>query len=725
MRYILLLTGLLFFYGSIALANHPKTFYVSHSAVIGNEGTKSHPFGSLKEAQQAIRFYRTTEDYKLHPRNIIVWLRGGIYELSEGFNLTEKDSGSKESSTTYQAYPGEKVVITGGKVLPFNNVYPITNSRERSRIIGQSVVNKIKVIDLKTCNLFDYGKYRITGFRRPYVNASMELFINGNPYHLARFPNEKQIKIAAEDILDSGLISDHFYPGCICFDKKKLALWKEAHDVFVCGNFKYAWATDQLRVQEMDSISGKVKFADAHMFGISGGKKWNQYFYFNLLEEIDAPGEYYIDHQKGLLYFYPLEELKPSDTIMVSTLDEALVSLKRASYIRFKNLSFEVGRGIGIYMENTISNKVENCTISNMGIVGICIGKGSKPSLRYGHPNEMHPFYPKEKLSGGIGSLYEELYENPIFNREGGKGNGVINCIIKNTGCGGVSIGGGNRLTLERGDNYLYNCEFTNCGRLDYSYKAPVNIDGVGNEIRHCKFNSCPATAIYVHGNNHIIEYNVIDGACKFMDDQGAVYIGRDPSELGNIVRYNFFKDIGTFGITVGVYLDDGACGSQIYGNVFYKAGSINILIGGGCYNKIENNLFIESELALHLDNRLQNWAKNFLQPGGTFELRLKAVNYQNPPFSVQYPEMVSYFENNPSLPQYNVIKNNIFFKVKQVCNEKKVCDSIGGENLVIDQSLGFKDSIKLDFSLKKNSIVFHKMSGFKAVPFKKIGRLY
>ena len=148
-------------------------------------------------------------------------------------------------------------------------------------------------------------------------------------------------------------------------------------------------------------IPVEVRFADSHMYGISGKEIWNQYYYFNLLEEIDEPGEYYIDNQKGMLCFYPFEELKASDTIVVSMLEDALVSLKEASYIQFKNITFEAGRGIGIYMENTSSDKIENCTIRNMGGVGVCIGMGSKPSQVYRHPDEAHPFYPDEKLSGG------------------------------------------------------------------------------------------------------------------------------------------------------------------------------------------------------------------------------------------------------------------------------------------------------------------------------------
>ena len=152
------------------------------------------------------------------------------------------------------------------------------------------------------------------------------------------------------------------------------------------------------------------------------------------------------------------------------------------------------------------------------------------------------------------------------------------------------------------------------------------------------------------------------------MDDQGAFYMGRNPSEFGNIIRYNYFNNIGHFGNTIAVYLDDGACGTQVYGNVFYKAGTMTIDVGGGSYNEVRDNIFIESPLAIHVDNRLElaHWMKEYVLPGNLFEERLKEVNYLQPPYSEQYPGLVTYFDH-PGLPRHNDMARNIFVNVKQV----------------------------------------------------------
>jgi hypothetical protein len=596
-----------------------------------------------------------------------------------------------------------------------------------SKMAGQRIIRKeaipfIREIDLRQLGISDYGTNQISGFRRPYANAAMELFINGRPYHLARYPDTGGIAIKSEDVLDKGLTGNEFHPGKIRFDKEKLAAWIKAKNMMVSGNFNFAWATDQLRVKDIDTATGAVSFADAHMYGISGDKEWNRYYFFNLMEEIDHPGEYFIDHEEGKLYFYPFEPVLASDTIVVSMLENALVTMKGTGHIQFRNIGFEAGRGMGIYMENTVSNKIEHCDIRDMGVVAVCIGKGSKAAETYLHPDPAAPGYPNEKQSERIGSLYELLYENTVFNREGGHDNGVVGCRIENTGCGGISLGGGDRLTLVPGGNYVYNCEFTNCGRIDYSYKSPINIDGVGNKVQHCQFDPCPATAIYMHGNDHLIEYNVFNGACDFMDDQGAIYMGRDPSEFGNIIRYNFFEHIGHFGMTMAVYYDDGACGSELYGNVFYKAGSRTIMVGGGSYNPIFNNIFIDSKMAIHLDNRLVNWAKSSLAPGGLFDLRLRSVNYRNPPYSKEYPGLADYFGNHPEIPQHNGIRNNVFVHVEQLHNGKKEWGPVDDENLVTEEDPGFVNAAGLDFNLKADAIVFKKLPGFKAVPFSEMG---
>ncbi|HKK64042.1 MAG TPA: right-handed parallel beta-helix repeat-containing protein [Bacteroidales bacterium] len=129
-----------------------------------------------------------------------------------------------------------------------------------------------------------------------------------------------------------------------------------------------------------------------------------------------------------------------------------------------------------------------------------------------------------EPASEKIGSYLQHLYDNPVFNREAGTNNGIVNCTIYNTGAGGIHLSGGDRLTLKPGNNYVENCVIHNFNRIEKSYRAGIDISGVGNRISHCEMYNAPSMAILLHGNDHLIEYNEIHHVCREVHDQGAIF---------------------------------------------------------------------------------------------------------------------------------------------------------------------------------------------------------
>ncbi|SFC58937.1 Right handed beta helix region [Parapedobacter composti] len=115
-----------------------------------------------------------------------------------------------------------------------------------------------------------------------------------------------------------------------------------------------------------------------------------------------------------------------------------------------------------------------------------------------------------------------------------------------------------------------------------------------------------PGAAILMNGNDHVLEYNYIHDVAKEVNDLGAIYYGRDPSERGIVVRYNVIADIPHRFLTAGIYHDDGACGLTAYSNILVNAGQRAVLMGGGSDNKYYNNLFIGSEAGIFIDDRLR-----------------------------------------------------------------------------------------------------------------------
>ncbi|WP_129699279.1 hypothetical protein [Parabacteroides goldsteinii] len=92
-----------------------------------------------------------------------------------------------------------------------------------------------------------------------------------------------------------------------------------------------------------------------------------------------------------------------------------------------------------------------------------------------------------------------------------------------------------------------------------------------GNQIVHCEMCDSPSMAILMHGNNHLIENKYIYDVCLEVEDQGAFYYGRNPSECGTIIRNNLFTNIPDTYSTCAVYHDDGAGGLTVENNTIKK----------------------------------------------------------------------------------------------------------------------------------------------------------
>ncbi len=715
-----------------AVSCSAEDLYVSVNGCDANPGTKERPFASLEAARDAIRNFK--KDGTFSSDKVTVWIGEGIYILNSTFELNESDSGLKEAPVVYRAVEGHQVRVIGGRIIEPSSIEPVTDKTVLQRIIEKDARDKIRQIDLKKLGVTEFGSLKARGFRRPYVNPGPEIFIDDYNMRLARWPNEGMVKLG--QVIDRGSLPfaevglpedfDYDYSdrgATFTFDYNRPQLWTQADDIWLSGFFKYGFADDTIKVKSIDLKTKTITMDQTHMYGTYSGEDYRAYFALNLLEEIDQPGEYYMDRDSGILYFYPPYDLKDA-AVSVSILGEPMVAMEGASYVTFEDITFECTRGIGIYMERGKGSRIRNCTLRNMGVVAVCIGKGIEPTDKYRHPNYKKGYYQHlDPVSRQLGNWHEYIYENTVFDRRAGTDHGVVGCRIYNIGAGGIHMGGGNRLTLEPGNNFVRNCEIYNCNRLDRSYKAGVNIEGVGNIIEHCEIHDAPSAAIYLHGNDHLIQYNRIHNCCQESDDMGAFYMGRDPSEYGNVIRYNLWYNIGR-GLdthrTTTVYFDDGACGSTVLGNVFYKAGNRVIQIGGGSDNRIINNVFIHTDLAIRRDNRLNGWAARFIEKDGLFERRLNAVNYDKPPYSERYPHLADYW-NETDHPRRNVIKRNVFVNVEQTHQ--------GGDewgkfenNFVTDIDPGFADLQNLNFSLSEDSPVFEKIEGFEPIPLDKIG---
>lgn len=589
--------------------------------------------------------------------DVIIELSAGTYRTDKTIELTS----GKWSSLLITARQGHKVSITGDVVVPKSRVRHITNKALLERIPAEAR-SRVMVADCR--GLVDsLSNIRPSGFGRKSMPAWSELMVDGSPLTIARWPNDSMALIGKIEV--SGGVDDKkagrlpvfHYQG----DRPKR--WKDAENIWIGGYFGYGYADDLIPVKAVSTADSTIHVGMFTTYQFFTGADFRRWYIANLIEELDREGEFVIDPKQSSFYFIPPKGT--TSDVRLTVLQDPILAIEHCSNVTIKGITFENSRGMGVYLEDTHNVVLNGCTLRNLGNVAVSMGCGTDSSQQNLLQHSMEAGgTPHSRLVGDLGGT---VYENTMFYRNPGSNNGVRNCYIYNVGAGGVSLGGGDRKTLTPSNNFVENCRISQYNRIEKSYRPAVWIDGVGNRVSACSIFDAPSMAILFHGNNHVIELCDITNVCQEVDDQGAIYYGRDPSEQGHIIRYNYFHQLSPRHRVTATYHDDGACGSEVYGNIYHRAGSLPVLIGGGMDHHYHGNLFINCPVAFHIDNRLQNWAANMLAKDGIYEKRLKAVDFKNPPYSKAYSKLVNYWDENPALPKRNIIEGNLFYNIDTV----------------------------------------------------------
>lgn len=678
-----------------------EPIFVAPNGNDNHEGTIKKP---LKTIQAAIRKAETSN------QETQIILRGGTYQQSTTIEIGNNNKTNKLLISTYR---NEAVSISGGTKIPLKELKKITDPKLLSRLQPQ-VRNQIKQIDLPTLS-----GLRASGFGRPNTAAWSELFVNEIPAQIARWPNDSMALIGK--IVEPG--TDEYDPKIpfpvFGYNETRPNAWTAANEFWIGGYFAHGYADDMIKVARIDTLTKTIHTAQHTVYGFKTGAAFRTWSALNLPEEIDLPGEYVIDEKNGKIYLYP-----PTNTIHslhLSKLDQPLLAIENRSNVTIEGITFEYGRSMAIYMENTHNVVVKNCTIRNMGGVGVSIGQGTQTPDSIGLKKPHAAEAGGERKSRIVGDLQGKVYQDVMFYRNSGTNNGIVDCHIYNVGAGGVSLGGGDRATLIPAGNYVENCRIHDYNRVEKSYRAGIWIDGVGNRVSKCDIYNAPSMAILFHGNDHLIELCKITNVCTDVDDQGAIYYGRDPAERGHVIRYNYFRELSPRHRVTATYHDDGACGAEVYGNIYYKAGSLPVLIGGGQDIQYRNNIFIDSPQAIHLDRRLDNWAKGMIAAGGIFEERLRAVNHTEPPYSTAYPLLVDYWNNDPANPKRNLIEGNLFYKINNLVSGQTRWAEFRN-NWTTQTDPGFVDPNDPLKGFRPDAPLFEYIKDFPAIPFDQIG---
>lgn len=663
-----------------------KTFYVDQKAKVTGDGSRQKPFATIEEARDALRNMKAKGAVQ-------VIVGSGTYQFDAPLAFTAKDSGTKSNPVVYRASSIGQTVLSAGKVIAPESFKPVTDSADLKRI-DPTVRDKVLCADLDSLGI-PKGKKLGPKMQMP-INVP-ELFVDGKRMTLARWPNEgwatiKKIvsggsKANSGSAFDAAKgkqeIKEQPQGGTFVYDGDRPSRWNVENGVWLHGYWCFDWSSEVIKVASIDKDKKEIKLGAQHTYGLrQGNPSPRRWMVVHLLEELDAPGEYYIDKETNRLFFYPEKGLEKS-RIVLAFKESPILDLKGTSDLTFKGFKITDSCGPGVSAVDIKNIRIEKCVIRNTKDLG----------------------------------LYFFKAENCC----------IHSCLIEQTGTGGIYISGGDRQTLRPSGNLVENnvIRSFSCHRLCYANGLAMG--GVGITARHNEFYDAPHQAVAMGANDSIFEYNVIHHVCLTGDDCGALYKGRNPSLCGNIIRYNFWHDIGSprgHG-NAAIYFDDGDCGEIVYGNVFLRTGEPgkgrfgSVFSHGGHDNRAENNIFIDCKRPLGSAPWNDKRWKEYIDAPLWQSRLLKDVDITSTLYTKHYPHLIDFMKGAPAEKRRNYAKNNVFINPEIEPSGNWLIDD---SNWTTDHDPGFVNAKENDFRLKPDSEIFKKLPGFKAIPFEKIG---
>jgi hypothetical protein len=542
-----------------------RVFAVAPQGSDAAPGTVARPFATLERAREAIRQLKSTAG--LPAGGVQVLVRGGIHPVTKTFRLETGDSGTSNAPIRYTAYPGEKPLLRGGVRLT-----------RFERVSDPAILNRLPVesrgavwqTNLRAHGVTNLIPLRLGGFSSGLgfkTHPAHELFIDGQAQQLARWPNQGFVETAnvvgTNDL--KGYDRSGNKSGVFVYEGERPARWAAEKIILLYGYWFWDWADSYERVAAIDPAQHHITLAPP--FHSYGYRKGAPYYALNLLCELDQPGEWYLDHDTAILYFYPSKP--PAGSVVeFSNFAGPMAQLDEVSHVAFEGLTWELGAGDGVLVKAGENCRFLGCTVRHLAGNGIEIA--------------------------------------------GGRAHGLLACDIHSLGRGGVKLSGGSRKTLEPGGHFVENCHIHDLSRIDHTYTPAVIVDGVGQRVSHNRMHHIGSSAIRLGGDEHLVELNEIDHVVLESDDQGGADMFGNPTFRGNVYRHNFWHHIGTRWGTggqphlgqAGIRLDDAISGVLIYGNVFYRAASGaqgfgGVQIHGGKDNILDNNLFVDCAVAV------------------------------------------------------------------------------------------------------------------------------
>lgn len=652
-----------------------KDIYVSRSGDDANAGTRQTPLATIQKALEVRRAGGPGT----------IWIGEGTFYLDQGMVLGAKDGGTGDLPLVIRGAGLQKTRLSGARVV--KDLRPIPADLAKT-LVSAEAKRKVLVADLLKQG-FPHLDALPLQFRAP---GSEEVIFADQPMQAARWPNAGFT--AFTDVIDSGAsgithwVQRNVYrPGSFRFPGDRAKQWDFQRGVWLHGFWCWDWCDETIKAKSYDAKSGELRLAAKHAYGVGSprnARSQRRFYAVHVFEELDRPGEYFLDRANNRLFFWPPGHAG-KQAVQLTLCRRPLIRANGVANVTICDLTVENGRDSGILISNGEHCRVANCLVRNMGRAGISMS---------------------------------------------GTDVGVLRCEVTQTGAYGISIQGGDRKTLTPGNCYVLGCRIHHIGRLDWMNGRGISVRGCGNRVANNLIYSGPTGAISYGGNEHILELNEIHDMCIYYSDVGVFYTGRDWASRGNIVRWNYIHDVTSNegSGSSAIYLDDCDSGDTVVGNIVYRGAGRGILLGGGRDNVIRGNVFIDLPIGVHVDARGPRGIT--LDKPGSWNLldKCKQVGYLSPLWKKRYPRLATIMDNEPLMSVGNVIQDNLLidckkpYAISKGIKEEWLSRANNIELTRAEAQILFKQDSAKPFVLSNLPAVWKQVTGFQPIPIQKIG---
>lgn len=640
-----------------------QKIFVSAVGDDSGDGSEEEPLRTLEKAIDVANEMREDSD-----KLIEILLREGTYSVTNTIKII--NSQKDDTLLKISAYQDEKVTINAGVDIPLSAM-SIADSDFTNAIIDKPNAGSVLQYNLKDAQIEDLGEISLRGHLiSDEKEAQAELSLNGEVQKLAGWPNgEYTGLIKPTDSNEYGKrTKSGIANGCsfqVNYDRP--SQWSKPEQAWLSGTIGPNYEFDYYPVSRFDSEEKRVYLSRGAL-----EKYYTEPYYRfeNVPEELDEPGEYYIDRQNGMLYFYPPEDT-PKDSVLTITMStptldvsgkapNSMFRIENSKNIVFENLIFKGGRGSAITGKNNSNIQFINCEINSFGENGI----------RFDASTDIK----------------------------------ISDCKIHDVGQDGILfVSCGNYKTLSPSNIVVSNNDIYNFARLERSYKTGIDFGYrcVGATAANNHIHNGPHAGMIFYGVNNDIYGNEFDNLVTEFSDMDALYCNNSnyPWERGNKIHNNYFHDIGKSSMNGrhqinvrAIRTDNRGCGLNIYENLFYNIGDggngngnngIGAITAEGTRNRIFNNLFVDCNEAyfntlqykeietaddgtLYPDTIINSSGvevANTINGAKVADLKKQMENYL-PVYGKQFPELYNYFYEHPNMSKTNEFKNNMIINI-------------------------------------------------------------